>query len=516
MPLRSESKAMRWFWPIHLVLLAFVVLGQMATGTSLEFTMWMSLLWIQFGVVFSRTKGIASVLGCCLLLFFIQHIGAAMIMKVLHWQPADEIMYVPIQTLQVYNVGFFGLVCGSLFLDMMRIGKAKPIIVFKPTEDRLFLLAIILLVISTVRWYVLNRFGVADEGGLYVGGGIGPLRQFHFVQYLAIVFGTAYAVVKSDGKKWLHWTNVSAVLLSIVGGIVFAVRQEMVWSIVTLVLSAHMFGFQLKFKQFGLIIGLALFFQLVLSPYALYARNEVRTGSQSERFTTMIKVFTEVITEPEKFRKKEVEDAQLVTEDERRTHYFREASNLKERHALINWVSSVVHRTNQEGYDGGRRISDGWKMVIPRFANNPDKPLIGTANDLGQKAIGLLAPTDFTTQITLGFIADAFNAYGWTCVFLTSFLTLVGYGLFLSFLFGDGLSRNILGLGIVYQATQVFAERTIASQIVFLFQDIIVYALFSALLVFFANTMTRRSREAPYAYERQRGMGRVVSPDTRP
>ncbi|ARU42955.1 hypothetical protein CCB81_01820 [Armatimonadetes bacterium Uphvl-Ar2] len=516
MPLRSESTAMRWFWPIHLILLSLVLIGQLATGTSLEFSLWMSLLWLQFGVVFSRTKGVASVLGCCLLLFFIQHVGAAMVMKVLHWQPADEIMYVPIQTLQVYNVGFLGLILGSLFLDFLRIGKAKPLIVLKPTEDRLFILAVILLVISAVRWYAVNRFGVADEGGLYVGGVIGPLRQFHFIQYLPIVLGTAYAIVKSNGKKWLHWTNITSVLISIAGGIIFAVRQEMVWAVVTLVLSAHMFGFQFKFKQYGLIIGLALFFQLVLSPYALYARNEVRTGTQTERLTTMAKVFTEVITEPEKFRKKEVEDAQVVTEDERRTHYFREASNLKERHALINWVSSVIYRTNLEGYDGGGRIYHGWAMVIPRFANNPNKPVIGTANDLGQKAIGLVGPTDFTTQITLGFFADAFNAYGWWCVFLTAFLTLVAYGLFISLLFGDGLSRNILGLGIIYQATQVFAERTIAAQIVFLFQDLIVYAIFSAVIVFFANTMTRRTREAPYAYERPRGMGRVVSPDTRP
>ena len=74
-----------------------------------------------------------------------------MVMKVLHWQPADEIMYVPIQTLQVYNVGFLGLILGSLFLDFLRISKAKPLIVLKPTEDRLFILAVILLVISAVR-----------------------------------------------------------------------------------------------------------------------------------------------------------------------------------------------------------------------------------------------------------------------------------------------------------------------------------------------------------------------------
>ena len=64
---------MRWFWPIHLILLSLVLIGQLATGTSLEFSLWMSLLWLQFGVVFSRTKGVASVLGCCLLLFFLQH-----------------------------------------------------------------------------------------------------------------------------------------------------------------------------------------------------------------------------------------------------------------------------------------------------------------------------------------------------------------------------------------------------------------------------------------------------------
>ena len=31
--------------------MSLVIIGQLATGTSLEFTMWMSVLWVQFGVV---------------------------------------------------------------------------------------------------------------------------------------------------------------------------------------------------------------------------------------------------------------------------------------------------------------------------------------------------------------------------------------------------------------------------------------------------------------------------------
>jgi hypothetical protein len=503
-------------WALALIMFLLVAVGQISVGTAVGFAGYTFLFLVINFVTFRIVGGFRTILGACVALLAIQHVLAGQIFKILMRQPGDEIIYTPYSTFNVYVIGSLGLLAGALVFKALRLDKFNSIL--KPNKDAAALLysALLLTALSVFRIIYVVAFGVIDQGGLEVGGFVGILRQFHFVQYAAIAFSTAYVIVATEGKRTLSWLVVTSVLFGVLSGWAYGVRLDMVWSFLTYVITVLSFRMKLRLPFFIFVALAVVVFRYYLSPYALAARNEIRVGSIEQRISRAASLAVEVLEDREKFEKLYAQQTEFYPEPDRvRFHYFRTPNNLLERFALINWASSVVQRTDVEGTQGGDRISHGWKMLVPR-ALNPDKPVIKTGNALGHAGIGLVNYADFFTPITIGWYVDLYNCHGMTAVFVGALIVMLGYALVFKITSGLEFDGNVYVLSVMYFATQLFSESPIASVIIFLCQDMVLFTVTMLLLRVATNNMIKRKKHAINLYERQRGMGRVVSTDTRP
>jgi hypothetical protein len=99
-------------------------------------------------------------------------------------------------------------------------------------------------------------------------------------------------------------------------------------------------------------------------------------------------------------------------------------------------------------------------MMVP-LAIYPQKPVWNTGQLLAHKA-GMLAEDDESTQVSFGFIANSFSAFGWWGAFAIPFLLCLGFFLVYKYLLGS-LHQSIWGIFFVAQLQHAFTEATIAS-----------------------------------------------------
>jgi len=512
----SESVGGAKHWAVALGIFALVAFGQLLTGTAVAFVGYTFAFLLLNFITFRIVGGFKTILGACVALLATQHVLAGQVAKIFLRQPGDEIIYSPYSTYNVYMLGSLGLLAGALLYKVLKFDRLKPVLPNLTDARALLYSALVLCVLSVFRIVYVVVFGVIDQGGLEVGGFVGILRQFHFVQYAAIAFSTAHIIVASGGKRSISSLVVISVAFGVLSGWAYGVRLDMVWSFLTYVITVLSFRMKLRLPFYIFVIVAVVVFRYYLSPYALAARNEIRVGSIEQRISRAASLAVEVLEDRERFERMYAQQTEFYPEPDRvRFHYFRHPNNLLERFALINWASSVVHRTDAEGTQGGDRISHGWKMLVPR-AINPDKPFIKTGNALGHAGIGLVNYADFFTPITIGWYVDIYNCHGSGAVFIGALLVMLGYGFVFRVVANTVFDQNVYVISVTYFATQLFSESPIASIIIFLCQDMVLFLVTMSLMRLTTNLMTKRGKNATHLYERQRGLGTVVTPDTRP
>ncbi|MBX3096044.1 MAG: hypothetical protein KF812_04215 [Fimbriimonadaceae bacterium] len=500
------------YWMI-VSMVAFLLFGiQIAMGTQLEYAALVLSFTLLAAGTFRAAGGFKSFIGFITFFLAMQHIIFSQWVKVFFLQRPDVIMYVPVSTMTMYNVGMLGLLIGVYILKFLKIGSWGRILPTPDDPEKLLLIAVALVLLSVIRGYIVSRYGIVEQGGLYIGGFVGFWRNLQFVQFMSVAAATAYAIIKSDGKKCFNFLNLTALAVAFGVGIIYGVRNDIVFASLTFVTTCLAYGFRFGVRHYVFLGLLVFLFLRVISPYALYARSEgnVRVGSAEERVTSAISAIGEVILEPNRYRKvDESIETGALPQEKLMTKYYGINNNILERFAVVCWSSSVVYNTNLKGTTGDSRIVHGFQMILPR-AIAPDKPAIGTANLLAQQGIGLVNSTDDFTQIVLGFMVDAYNSFGIYCTFLTSILVMIFIGCVMALTFGVDVRKNFLVCGVFWMFGESFSEGTIAQIIVTWTFETVPAVVIMLFLILTANAFTRRSRVATHVYEHDRGAVREI------
>ena len=103
-------------------------------------------------------------------------------------------------------------------------------------------------------------------------------------------------------------------------------------------------------------------------------------------------------------------------------------------------------------------------MLAPRVLY-PDKPAHGPGNFLAHEAGGILSDDDDTTQISFGFMANLYNAFGLMGVTLGSALLVLIFFKFLMLCVPNGLAFNLWGILFAMEFQHGFIEYPIGSLI---------------------------------------------------
>jgi hypothetical protein len=138
----------------------------------------------------------------------------------------------------------------------------------------------------------------------------------------------------------------------------------------------------------------------------------------------------------------------------------------------------------KQDFTGFNTITHGFEMLMPYFLH-PNKPQHGAGAFLGYYS-GQLGESDYTTQVSYGFLANLYNAFGLLWILPTAFvLTLL---IFSCVIFYWGRPKRFAPsvIIVVMMMQHSFVEGAVSSQIQVLRQPVNFAIIFIGLWLFIA------------------------------
>ena len=265
---------------------------------------------------------------------------------------------------------------------------------------------------------VKHTLGVdTDTGKVNLGGVAGILNAIPGVIALAVASGTAYEILSSNRRKSLGLANGVIIVTTLLLGIVTAGREQMITAVFIYFLTCVAFKFKFRLSHYALILSAGYVAQFILFPYALYARNIVRTPRFEENVRLASDLMLDVITNPVKYQETFERQSQGY---HARFQYYSVPIPTLERFSLLPINAGIIDATLREGITGIETLEVGFEMAVPRFLL-PEKTASDNSNLLAHREPGLVGKYDFTTGITIGPVGDAFSTAGWPGTFILSY-----------------------------------------------------------------------------------------------
>lgn len=430
---------------------------QVASGTSQFFAELIFLFIVLSGVTVNALGGLNTLTGLCVAALSLKVVVISQITKVFLWEPADARLDVPIETAGVLVVGMVALCFAALLTSLIRF--RKPLLVTEINRDSLRDLSIILTAIGFVVTLGTILLGGGEEGGLRVGGIVGILRQFGFCLGFSIGVGTVYTIVASNGGRCFSLFNGIPFCVSFLYGVLYASKQGMLEPFLYVALAAAAFRYAIRPMHILLAISFLVFAAMILFPFGQSARNAVRGYGLADTIKESGLFMKEHFGSVEGFQQMLAADVDAPPEQDF-FNYYEKPLGMLERMSLIKMVDLLTAASIEQGDSGWDNVTHGFKMMVPRFLY-PAKPVWNTGQVLAHK-VGMLADDDESTQVSFGFIADAFSAFGWWGAAIIPFVIGVGFFTVYKFLVGS-LDRNVWGIYFAAELQHAFTESTIAS-----------------------------------------------------
>lgn len=441
---------------------AFLLLV-LAGGATAMFALLAFIAVLSLGMAFVIQGGWRTLNGVCVAMLALKFLLVSQLAKVALGEPGDRNLEQPLVTMGVLAVGSAALLIAAGVAQWVAL--RQPVMGPEWSEDKLRTAALLALLIGTGSYLVLKV-----AGGVRVGGVFGVLKQFLFLQGLAVALGTAWTVVHSRGRRLFSWLNGLPFGVQFAAGFIDAGRMHMIEPVLIVLLTAVAYGFRFRVMHFlsGLLAVLLAYFFLI--PFGHLARTETRHETFSANLVATGAFLYENFSSGSGWRKFYTEYDESL--EDLGNSYFDVPHGLLDRLSLIKPMDLLVTATLREGESGWETVTHGLEMLPPRILY-PRKPAIGTGSLLGQKA-GVLTDEDEGTQITFGFMADAFSSFGWAGVAIISFVIGLGFFTVYGKLVGP-LAGNVWCVCLMAHFQHYFAENNIAAMVLTIAQQSLVF-----------------------------------------
>jgi hypothetical protein len=278
-------------------------------------------------------------------------------------------------------------------------------------------IAILSFVVGSGSFFAAQFVGVNEDGAVRLGGLAGALRRISLCAPLAIIAGTAYTIVTSNGKRIISIYNAMPCCTEFAVGVLFSSKQALLEPFFYLVIAGIAYRF--AWSRLHLVTGLLVAFLslYVLFPFGQVARNYTRGANIHETYRKTIDFVGENFRKP-RFLLEQYQEYIEGVENDEMGRYFEKPNGFLERMAMIKGADSLISATLKQGTSGWENIRPGLVELLPR-AILPRR-FVRVANELGHKA-GVIDEDNEITCVSFGFAADAFNSFGWPGVAIISF-----------------------------------------------------------------------------------------------
>jgi len=344
-------------------------------------------------------------------------LGAYVAKNVLLFQPVTENLLSPDSTADVMFLGFFAVWLATVLTHRL----VPPIPWFTRHEDLKHLRSIlILMLVATVVSSVAVRFNATD-GEALTGGAWGFAKALNSVRNLSLPILMVYLWRKNADRWLLHPATIALTTLLFVIGILSNSKQAMAEPLVFFIMmTLARYGWRHPVGWVVVPIGIVMF-QFFIYPISQYARNQGGVNKDPvEAAIATGDIVKSYLTEPS-FREFVRKNATSGGHWDDGTAYLPENLVAMGRVALVGEADRLISASNVYQYTEWETITNSLLIAIPHFLL-PSKPQSGSGNYLARYS-GDLPPTDESTQVSYGFMANAYNAFGIGWVFPLSLIT---------------------------------------------------------------------------------------------
>lgn len=431
--------------------------GQLFAGSITEVAFFFSIaVFLGLCSVFV-TGSWRSNFGILNLAILIKFLLFALIIKIICLQPSDYPLFAPLETSIVTLLGFAGVLIGTIIQKKLPVPKRRLIY---PINDKNFYLILYLffLIVGYGAWLYIYITRQDAELDMTVGGVFGLLTAFGEFRDLSIT-AVLYYVHLSGSKKFLtHPLVIFTITVTTLAGIYSVSKQAIIQPLVYFCFSILAIkGPNYKPFWIALIVG-GLLFTNVVYPFSQFARyGGGRTGTTMQRVTAIAEILPKMILDPDY---SEVVNTALDKKLHTYEPYLPVAGYSLGRMAMVAEADRLVAASANTENTGWETITWGFKMVLPRFIY-PDKPILASNNYLARIA-GQVGGNDYLTQVSYGFMANFYNAFGYAGALIGSTLLIGGLYYWLTLFFGDYPNINIWTIAIFGQYNHLLSEQSIA------------------------------------------------------
>jgi len=373
-----------------------------------------------FGLLAVNVAGATSAVGLLnLILVGRVLLGAFAAKNLLLEQPITADMLDPLSTAETMFLGFIGVWLGTLITNHM----VKPIPLFGLQSDPQHLRALLaVMLVATVVSSVAVRF-TGGDGEVLAGGAWGIAKALTSTRNLSLPILMLY-LARTGSKRWLtHPAVIALALFLFVIGVLSNSKQSMAEPVVFYILMAiARYGWRHPVGWVVVPIGLVLF-QFFIYPISQYARNAGGTTKNPiEAAIATGGIVGDYLTNAS-FREYVRGQATSGGHWDDGTAYLPPKLVAVGRFALVGEADRLVSASNVYQLTEWDTITNSLLLAVPHFLY-PNKPQEGSGNYLARYT-GDLPSTDVSTQVSYGFMANSYNAFGIGWVFPLSLLTVL-------------------------------------------------------------------------------------------
>lgn len=397
------------------VIVALLVVGELACGTGLYFVLMMSITMLCIGITYNMLGGLSRISG----FLFAAMAGASIVIsqfaKVLLFEPADHNLEAPDLTITVYAVYFFCAMVGVFVFSRVRLQLPKPLEPATASQSRLlyFVSLTVGVAASTVFW--IDEFGTTAEQAS-LGHSLG--LAFSYLILFSIVLAVDRRIRETSGRHSLDvWVIVSSIAV-VCFQYLSTSRQGLVTPVVVYFVSCYVRGYRLKIRHYAGAAVCLVLFQTVISPFALYARPLMATLAFRDRIAKGY----ELLTSPPS--QDTIRDFQLDIQTQERLdeYYDRPGTYVLSRFALIRADSDLIAACAKGFHYGFTALKIDLLRSTPRFIYR-NKPDHGSGYYMAG-IVGYGGEAEVESYWNFTSVSDSFGAFGWAGVVLFPLIML--------------------------------------------------------------------------------------------
>jgi hypothetical protein len=392
-----------------LTITAFYLIGQILTGTEVMVASLFALAIFFGSLAIFAGGGLASAFGFLNAMLIGKFLMFGIAMKILLLQPADGPLEAPRTTALVMAVGFFGLFAGTI--TQAHLLCPQSLSMNRSFDTRMLLSFSVVLFVVSYFGYFVGMIPSTQGEGLQTGGGLGIARTLGSLKSFSIVPPMLY-LWRTRTHRWMTHPVILAMLTwSASVGIFSTTKQDAIEPLAFYFLVGFLrYGFR-DVRIWSLVSVAAVYYALIIFPYSQHVRNAGgREGSFEHRIDVTKDIFWRM-TSDEQFRS-------TVSDRVSKPGYFDQGFlSPFGRLAMVSEADRLISATErQQAFTGWDTIVWGFKLLAPSVLL-PGKPVFEAGNYLGHIA-GEVGPSDNSTQISYGVMANLYNAFSLTGVLI--------------------------------------------------------------------------------------------------